>query len=499
MKKWLLFGITGVVALLLVISGIWVGFGAGILKNKLVEIVYAEKQRVLRIDGPFRLRLFPQPVLEAHNLHLSAAGKQDAFMDMGRFKASVRFLPLLKGRIIFDELAADDVQLQLVRFTDGSTNFDDLWSPSDDTQGPDVFVEDLRLSGVRIEWQDDLLKRNLGLKNASLQAGPLGKESQGVFHMQGTLVTGQALDLEFELGSRYQILAAQRKVGLEEARLQVSGDFAAEVLSGLSGTAESPGGSEGTVRFQVVVSTPAAALEGDKVNLPSLVTHLNLEGPELKGTVALSLNQLQIAPSGVGISQVGVDWDVHWQDLALAGNGSSAVHYDFAGQKLDIPSINGEFKVSYPPVLTRTLAFDLGGLVQADMAQESLRGEAQLVLDESHLAVAWLFNQFPVPVLQFEGSLDRLNLDQYLPAQDSSRSASSNIVSPSVKNWKAEGVGENGMEIRGRLKVGELHFRDMKVKNLESRLTFRNGRLDIDSRSTASGAIPADQSKAVLP
>lgn len=500
MKKWLFLSIAGVIALLLVISGIWVGFGPGIVKSKLIETVYAEKQRVLRIDGPFHLQLLPQPVLEVHNVHLSAAGKQDAFMDVGQLKASVRFWPLLKGSIVLDELVVDDIQLQLVRFADGSTNFDDLWPSSSDTQGPDIFVEDLRLSGVQIGWQDDLSGRNLGVKHASLQVGPIGKASQGVLHTQGTFVMGQdAPDLKFELGSRYQIMAAQRKVGLEAFRFQVSGDFITEALPGVSGAAEGSRGGEGAIRFQVDMSAPVAALEGDKASLPSLLTHLNFEGPELKGEVTLSLDSLQATLLSLEVGQGGVNWDVNWKNLAVMGSGSSAVHYDFAGQKLEVPSINGKFEVSYPDILSKALAFGLGGLVQADMAQGELRGEIQLALDESHLAGAWLFNRLPLPVLQFKGSLDRLNLDQYLRVLDSSGAVSSNAGGPSVKNWKAEGAEANSMEIRGRLQVGELHFRSMKIKNLESRLTFRDGRLDIDSQSVTSGDIPAHQSEVVLP
>lgn len=499
MKKWLFFSLAGGVALLLVVSGIWLGFGPGIVKNKLVEAVYNEKQRGLRIDGQFQLQLLPQPMLEVGRLHLSAAGKQDVFMDVGQLKASVRFWPLLRGRVIFDELVVDDVQLQLVRFADGTTNFDDLLASSSSTQGPDIFVENLKLSNVQIGWQDDLAGTKLGLRHANLELGPVGKESQGELHAQGTFAMHQGIpDLNFELGSRYRIMAAQQKLELEAVKFQVSGDWMPEALSG---GVEAPKANGGGLGFQVDLSAPGAVWEGNKASVPSLLTHLNVDGAELKGDVSLSLAQLQFTPARLEIGRGGLDLDIHWRNLAVVGSGGSTVHYDFAAQKLDIPAISGELEVSYPDFLTKALVLDVEGLVQADMAQGQSRGEVQLALGESHLTGAWLLNRLPFPVLAFEGSLDRLNLDQYLRLLDASGSAGavSKGGAPSVRNWRAEDTGENRMEVRGRLQVGELHYRYMKIKNLESRLIFKNGRLDIDSQTVGAGDVSSHPSEAVLP
>lgn len=117
----------GVIALLAVafLAGAAVA-NPNIFKAVLVQWVKQEKQRTLTLEGEIRLGLIPALSLEFNGVRLSGRNSPAEFASVQRARFDLAWLPLLRREPAFGEIALRGVRASLVRYPDGSTNFDDL-------------------------------------------------------------------------------------------------------------------------------------------------------------------------------------------------------------------------------------------------------------------------------------------------------------------------------------------------------------------------------------
>ncbi|CAA7626949.1 AsmA family protein [Magnetospirillum sp. UT-4] len=81
--------------------------------------------RDVAIAGPMSLRLIPSPALSAEDIRIAspAGAEGPPLAEIGRLRVSVRLLPLLAGRVEVSALTLDRPRINLVRYKDGSANW----------------------------------------------------------------------------------------------------------------------------------------------------------------------------------------------------------------------------------------------------------------------------------------------------------------------------------------------------------------------------------------
>lgn len=97
-----------------------------IFKPWLSQWVKREKQRTLVLEGDIRLGLIPALSLEFNGIRLGGRNSPAEFASVQRARFDLAWLPLLRREPAFGEIALRGVRASLVRYPDGSTNFDDL-------------------------------------------------------------------------------------------------------------------------------------------------------------------------------------------------------------------------------------------------------------------------------------------------------------------------------------------------------------------------------------
>ena len=113
-------------------------FDANAYKSDLQWLVKERTDRDLTIAGDLKVVLFPELAISVRDLTLSEPGRPDRFASIDELRASMELLPLLKNRIVIDELEASGIRADLVRRHDGKLNIDDLfkWSRGDEATEP---------------------------------------------------------------------------------------------------------------------------------------------------------------------------------------------------------------------------------------------------------------------------------------------------------------------------------------------------------------------------
>lgn len=143
-------------------------FDANAYKSDLQWLVKERTDRDLTIAGDLKVVLFPELAITVRDLTLSEPGRPDRFASIDELRASMALLPLLKNRIVIDELEASGIRADLVRKHDGKLSIDDLfkWSRGEEgtEPGPELMhtvdamtidVAGIQISDSEVHFRDE--------------------------------------------------------------------------------------------------------------------------------------------------------------------------------------------------------------------------------------------------------------------------------------------------------------------------------------------------------
>ena len=159
-------------------------FDANAYKSDLQWLVKERTDRDLTIAGDLKVVLFPELAITVRDLTLSEPGRPDRFASIDELRASMELLPLLKNRIVIDELEASGIRADLVRRQDGKLSIDDLfkWSRGEEgtEPGPELMhtvdamtidVAGIQISDSEIRFRDEQRQSAWTVSGLSLTTG----------------------------------------------------------------------------------------------------------------------------------------------------------------------------------------------------------------------------------------------------------------------------------------------------------------------------------------
>lgn len=489
---WLAAGIPALLVLGVLIVAY--SFDGETLKQEAVDRVRAETGRELRIDGPLALQFFPRLALELNDLHLSGPDGKGEFLALGQLKGAVDVLPLIWGKVVLNRLEIRDLEIRAMRHADGRTNFDDLLAgpPADDSPLV-VEMEKLVLLNGRLGWQDQLLGLDLQLEEVFLRTGQLGRQAQGKLEMGGLLKEGAAR-LNLRLDSLYRI-------DLDGDLLQLDGLSLG--LRGQGGGLQQARAELGVRRLRLHPEARASLLEQGSFQVGGLWQEAPLEGGLTLGrlewkeesgrleqlalrltrgekasalNLLLDVDSLEARGRTWQTPLARFSWSGHWQGLELHGQLGSPL--TFAAGQVQAGALAGSGRVQQQEWLRQPFPeISIAGVLQADLGQRRAHGRLTLGLHESTLEGDWQFQGGAPARLGFQASLDQLNLDRYLLPVPPGNPAGAAPASPRTAVPEAPPEAAE-LELDGRLRIGRLQYRQLKLEHLESRIRWRQGRFE---------------------
>lgn len=497
-RKVLWGGLGALGGLCLLLAVILVSFDGELLKQHLIEQVRQQKNRELRIQGPLELEFFPRLGLELSDLSLSGYRNDKEFLSLGGLKGSVDVFSLLRGRLLINRIELRELHLNLERYGDGRTNYEDLLSPPDqEASALQLELERLTLLGGNITWKDGMTGQQFALSDVFLKTGALGPQSQGRLEMGGR-VSGlePTVKLSVQLDTLYRLDVPAGVIqfdnlqgwgrgdgqGLNSARVDLNGrrvkldtrqmvlEVEALLLMGAGSWRE-----EGlTLKLEVPsLQVNAKGSEGKKIQAT-----LALEGPTRQMGGQLTLEGLDVSRGRLAVQSLRVDTNFRQADLQLTGQFASPLAYSFSSRQLDLSNVQGELEGYQPSRLLKPVKAQLLGKMSLDLAGKKAAGELELALDESRLTGDWRLERLSPPLVEFSASLNQLDLDRYLKVvtdiTEPAKEAAPGAPEPDEDERSA------GLSLQGRIKVGQLKFRQLKMENLEARLRLERGRLELN-------------------
>lgn len=106
-------------------------------RDEIAERASERLGREVRLEGPIELKLFPWLAFEIHEAHVANPpefANQPELAEIGRATASLRVLPLLRGRLEIGAVGLEDAAFTVIRTGDGRSNLDGLFVAGDSTE-----------------------------------------------------------------------------------------------------------------------------------------------------------------------------------------------------------------------------------------------------------------------------------------------------------------------------------------------------------------------------
>ena len=163
-----------------------------------------------------------------------------------------------------------------------------------------------------------------------------------------------------------------------------------------------------------------------------------------------------------------------------------------ADYKLDMPAkryelSNLDLKVSGSGAGKKNLALAVAGALSADLAKESVAGDLSTKFDESTIKAKFGLVKFAAPAYTFDVDIDKLNLDRYMPAEE--KPAAKEPSKPAPAGKQAETPVDlsalKGLNANGKLHVGALQVRGLKLADVRADVKAANGRADVAPHSAS--------------
>jgi AsmA protein len=154
----------------------------------------------------------------------------------------------------------------------------------------------------------------------------------------------------------------------------------------------------------------------------------------------------------------------------------------FAEQRLATP-FTGKLALSSPAMPMGSVKLPLSGKLVLDLGKSTADLTLDTQLDASNIALKLAVERLSPLFFNFDLNIDQLNVDHYLPpakpgAAGGDAGASGKAEKPAAK---IDLSALDGLNFRGKLAVGQLQAKGLKLSALTARLAAADGRFDVSS------------------
>jgi AsmA protein len=517
--KWVLWIGGGLILLVIVAVAIVAAtFDPNQYKPQIVDLVKERTGRTLTMDGKIGLTFFPRIGAHVEKVALSEPKGTKTFARVEDARVAVALLPLLSRQVIVDQVTLAGLAVDLVRYKDGRTNFDDLLGeqkppakPAPKAEAPAgaplaIDVGGVSLRNASVGWRDETDGTDLRLSNVNLKTGRIASGVPGKLELAAKIDGRQpqaALQVNLDTGYRvnFETLAA----ALSSLDLKATGDapglagFDARLkgdtvdydpragridLAGIELAAKSKDG------LDAKLSIPKLQLAPDRAESKAITGAVKLVKPQQTIDAKLALSALEAKGKIIQFARFDVDLDAKTGDLAVQGKLGTPVTLSLDTKQVQLPGIAGDLALSGPDIPGKSLKAAVKGGARADWGKRNANAELALKVDESNIQAKVGVANWAQPAINFDVVADRLNVDRYFPPAKPGAAPAGGAGAPAGGGAAAaekpiDLAGLKTLNASGNVKVGALQVQNIKADNVAAGIKAAGGRLDVNPVSAS--------------
>lgn len=502
MNKLLKFGLIGlaaVVVVLLVVVGIVAAtFNPNDYKQTVINLVKEKKQRTLHLDGDIKLAFWPSIGADLGRISISEHNSDKEFAAVDGLKVSLALLPLLKKQLVVDTVYVDGVRANIVRYKDGTTNFDDLMSKDEEESEQIKFdIDGINVTNAALNVRDEMTDKQLALRKFNLKTGHVA------------LGTPFDLASDFELEANNPAVKARVSIKgnvladpeqqhfavkgldagikgdiatLKDADLTLSGDVDArlehmELL--VDSLKLALAATQDGAKLKVALDAPQIRVQQDTVSGKQASINLSQEKGSDTLSAKLVLADLKGSPKAVQSSGISGEVNVKQGEHQLQSTFNSPFTGNLETQVFDLPRLVGKINVNDPALPKREMQGDFAFKLHADAKQQLVNSDFTLNLDATRLKGDVAVSKFDQPDIRFNLTGDALDLNALLGSPASKASSKPVAADKSSPAKPADLSALANLRLQGNVQMGRIVYDKYQLSNLKLGIKADGQTLDI--------------------
>ena len=484
MKKFIKFSalsLGGLLALLLVIVAIVAAvFNPNDYKQQVIDLVKEKKERTLTLEGDIKLSFWPKIGANLGKVSISEHKGTKEFAAVDSVKVSLALLPLLRQELIVDTVYVDGVRANIVKYKDGTTNFDDLLSKDEEESKTIKFdIDGINVTNSNANYTDEGSGAKYSISKFNLKAGhvalaePIDLSTDfTVTSNQPTVAADASIKGKFLVDPENKHFSAKdlnAKVkgdllGGKDVNIEASGDIDAKPESReflVDGLKVAASGLFDGAKMNIDLSAPQLKAAKDEVTSQKVSLNLtqtkgddsfkaNVVMADIKGT------QKALQSSGISGDLVAVQGKRN-----IVGRFSSPFSGNIENLIFDLPKLVGVIDVKDPSLPNGTMkgAFNLS--LHTDAKQELVNSKFNLKIDSTQLNGDVAVTSFKQPNINFNLVADTLDLNKLIgkPSDKATEKAPANQKPADLSALKT-------LLLNGNVKVGNIFYDKYKLSGL---------------------------------
>jgi AsmA protein len=476
--KYGLFGLGGVVALLiLVVAVIAATFNPNDYKPLVVKMVKDKKERTLNIEGDIKLAFWPKIGANLGKVSISEHKSDKEFASIQSAQVALAVLPLLKKQLVVDTIYIDGAKANIIKYKDGTTNFDDLLSKEEESEEIKFDVDGVKVTNSAVAYTDEGSGAQYALSKFNLTSGHI------------------ALAEPIDLTTDFSIKANQPAVS---ADVKVKGNFLADpenkhfFAKGLDATITGDllGGKDVSITAsgdidakpetrEFLVDSLKLALNGQfsgakitlDLNAPELIAKkdevtgkkvtVNLTQDKAGDTLKANLVLADIKGSPKALQSSGISGDISGKQGArsIDGKFSSPFQGNLENLIFDLPKLAGNVDIKDPALPNGAAKVGFALSLHTDAKQEQINSKFNLNVDATKLNGDVAVNSFKKPNVKFNINADTLDLNKLLGSSKSKKAEP-------ASNKPADLSALKNILLDGKINIGNLIYDKYRLSGL---------------------------------
>jgi len=488
--KYLLFSIGGIVLLvLLVVSYFAATFNPNDYKAEIIKLVQEKKERTLKIDGDIKLSFWPKIGADLGKLSLSEHKSDKEFASVNSVKVALAVLPLLKKELVVDTVYIDGAKANIIKYKDGSTNFDDLLSKEEESETIKFDIDGVNVTNSEVSYLDESNGAKYAISKFNLQSGHIA------------LAEPVDLTTDFTVASNKPELAANANikgnflVDPETKHFKVKGldsHIQGDMLKGknveikITGDVDArPEQTEFLVNSLKLVASGNfdGAKQAVDLNAPELVIQKN-EVSSKKITVSLAQDKAgdslkvnmvlaDMKGSQTALQSSGITGDLSMVQgkRTVTGAFSSPFNGNIENLIFDLPKLAGNLDIKDPSLPNGGMkgTFNLGA--HTDIKNELANSKFNLTIADTKLTGDIDVASFKKPNIKFNLNADKLDVNKLLGKPSTSATKSS--------EKPADLSALNNLTLDGKLSAGSIIYDKYHISGLNVLIKANGDKLNL--------------------
>ena len=478
--KYALYGIGSIVVIVLAIVAYFAAtFNPNDYKDDIIKIVKDKKERTLNIEGDIKLSFWPKIGANLGKVAISEHKSDKEFASVNSVKVALAVLPLLKKELVVDTIYVDGAKANIVKYKDGTTNFDDLLSKDEEESSIKFDVDGINITNSDVKYSDEGTGAKYSVSKLNLKSGHIA------------LAEPVDLDTNFTLTANQPEIAANTTIkgnflvdpktkhfkvkgldshitgdmlGGKDMDIKASGDVDAKpelmefLLDDLKFVAS---GNFDGAKQTVDLNAPALIILKDEVTSKKLTVSLAQEKNGDVFSANMVLADMKGSPKALQSSGITGDLSAVQGKRTVTGTFSSPFSGNIQDLIFDIPKLAGNLDIKDPSLPNGGMkgSFNIGA--HADIKKELANSKFNLNMADTKLIGDISIAGFKKQNIKFNLNADKLDLNKLL-----AKSSAPSTANSKASKKPADMSALKNMTLDGKLNVGSIIYDKYRVSGL---------------------------------